>query len=238
MINNIFKNKKFLVIAPHSDDEAFGCAGTLAKIKDLGGKTYVMCMSMGTLKHYNENHSIVNLNTRKKEFLKTMELLKVDDYDIIYESDELHLRMDTLSRREIIAKIERESKLSLDVLKPDIVAIPSISYNQDHEMIFKAAFTACRPGYPGIKHTPDIVLIYDNPTLFWNLDSDKFKPNFYVDISDYIDIKLKALSMHKSQTKPEFHHLSKNTLLHHSLTRGSEISVKAAEAYMCYRVIC
>ena len=39
----------------------------------------------------------------------------------------------------------------------------------------------------------------DNQTLFWNVDYDKFHPNLYVDISDFLDVKLKALACHASQ---------------------------------------
>lgn len=40
-----------LVIAPHADDEAYGCAGTIARIKDLGGQVYVSLISVGSLDH-------------------------------------------------------------------------------------------------------------------------------------------------------------------------------------------
>lgn len=44
--------QRFLVISPHADDESFGCAGTMARIKDLGGEVYVMVCSVGDLQHY------------------------------------------------------------------------------------------------------------------------------------------------------------------------------------------
>ena len=140
-----------------------------------------------------------------------------------------------MPRRDLIALIERESKVALDKVKPTMVALPAISYNQDHCAVFQAGFTACRPHLPEIKHFPQIVLSYDNPTLFWNVEYEKFHPNFYVDISKYLDHKLKALSFHKSQLKPRLHHCSLDTLETLVRLRGREISVEAAEAYMCYR---
>jgi N-acetylglucosamine malate deacetylase 1 len=233
--DKFLSKQRLLVISPHADDEAFGCAGTIAKIKDLGGKVYIMIMSVGDLKHYDGKHSIVKKDIRESEFTKTAEFLKVDDYDIVYRDTSKHLRLDSIPRRDLIAQIERDSKVSIDKIKPTMVALPAISYNQDHCAVFHAGFTACRPALPKIKHFPKIVLAYDNPTLFWNVEHEKFHPNFYVDISHYIDNKLKALSFHRSQTKPKLHHCSMDTLRTLVRLRGREISVEAAEAFMCYR---
>jgi len=236
-MDEFLKNQRLLVISPHADDEAYGCAGTIAKIKDLGGEVYVMVMSIGDLKHYDGTDKIVGKEVRKEEFIKTAEFLKVDGYDIVYEDTGKHLRLDTISRRELIAVIERESKVSLDRIKPTMVALPAISYNQDHCAVFHAGFTACRPHLPEIKPLLKIVLAYDNPTLFWNTEYEKFHPNFYVDISKYLDIKLKAMSFHKSQLRSSLHHCSIDNLKNLVRLRGREISVEAAEAFMCYRFV-
>jgi LmbE family N-acetylglucosaminyl deacetylase len=90
------------------------------------------------------------------------------------------------------AKFERDSKLALDRLQPTMLAIPVGSYDQDHEAVFRAAFTAVQPGVPPIKPSQRIVLGYDNTSLFWSLDREKFHPNFYVDITDFIGDKLAA----------------------------------------------
>ncbi len=235
--DKFFSQQRLLVISPHADDEAFGCAGTIAKIKDLGGKAYVMIMSVGDLKHYDGTKTIVKKGVREAEVTRTAKFLKVDGYDIVYRETDKHLRLDTIPRRDLIAKIERESKVSIDKIKPTMVALPAISYNQDHCAVFNAGFTACRPSIPKVKYFPSIVLAYDNPTLFWNVEREKFHPNFYVDISKYVDKKLKALAFHKSQLKPRLHHCSLNTLETLVRLRGREISVEAAEAFMCYRFV-
>jgi len=236
-MDDFLRRQRLLVISPHADDEAYGCAGMIAKIKDLGGEVYVMVMSVGDLKHYDGTEGIVKKETRKEEFIKTAEFLKVDDYDIIFEDSEKHLRLDLIPQRDLIAVIERESKVSIDRIKPTMVALPAISYNQDHCAVFHAGFTACRPNLPSIKPFQKVVLAYDNPTLFWNTEYEKFHPNFYVDISRYIDTKLKAISLHKSQLRDSLHHCSVENLNNLIRLRGREISVEAAEAFMCYRFV-
>ena len=69
------------------------------------------------------------------------------------------------------------------------------------------------------------------------MEREKFHPNFYVDISEFLDVKLKALSFHRSQVKPSEHHCSIENLEYLVRVRGRDISVEAAEAFMCYRFV-
>ncbi len=227
--------QRLLVISPHADDESFGCAGTMARIKDLGGEVYVVCCSVGTLKHYDGSETQVSGDTREEEFKAVTDLLAVDDWDILFRDAEKHLRLDAIPRRELIALIESEGKLALDKVRPTMLAIPVASYNQDHEAVFRAAWTAARPGVPEDKPFQPLVIGYDNTSLFWSLDREHFHPNFYVDISDYLDKKLAALSLHKSQMRNPIHHSSVQNVEYSTRVRGSEVSVAAAEGYMLFR---
>jgi LmbE family N-acetylglucosaminyl deacetylase len=227
--------QRLLIISPHADDESFGCAGTMARVKDLGGEVYVICCSVGTLKHYDGKEELVDGATREEEFKEVMEYLQVDDYEFLYRDAESHLRLDAIPRRDLIAQLERDCKLSLDKLQPTMLGIPVSSYNQDHEAVFRAAFTAARPGVPPTKPFQPLVFGYNNTSLFWSLEREKFHPNFYVDISDYLDQKLHALSLHKSQMRDDIHHSSVKNVEYTARVRGSEISVEAAEGYVVFR---
>ncbi len=227
--------QRLLVISPHADDESFGCAGTMAKIKKLGGEVYVLVMSVGDLKRYDSGNSVVSGSTRAEEFKAVAEFLDIDGYDIAFTDSHSHLRLDAMPQRDLIEVIERKSSVSLDKINPTMVALPAISYNQDHMATFKAGFTACRPHDPAVKSFPNIVLSYDNQTLFWNVDYDKYHPNLYVDITEFLDIKLKALSLHASQLRHSPHHCSIENMEILARSRGHEISVSAAEAFVCHR---
>lgn len=237
LADQFLAEQRLLVVSPHADDESFGCAGTIARIKDLGGKAYVMVCSVGDLKHYDGQEDVVTGGKRADELKSVMEYLEVDDYDILFHDAESHLRLDAIPRRDLISLIERESKLAYDRLQPTMVAIPVSSYNQDHEAVFRAAFTAARPGVPGIKPFQPLVLGYNNTSLFWSLEREKFHPNFYVDITGYLDKKLTALSMHASQMRDDVHHSSVKNVEYTARLRGSEISVEAAEGYLCFRQV-
>ena len=234
--NQEFLSKqRLLVISPHADDESFGCAGTIAKIKQAGGEVYILVMSVGDLKLYNGKKDIVSGKMREKEFDAVARFLNIDGYDIAFKDAQTHLRLDSIPQRDLINIIEKSSSVAMDTINPTIVALPAISYNQDHVATFKAGFTACRPHDPTVKSFPEIVLSYDNQTLFWNPDYDKYHPNFYVDITDFLDIKLKALSLHESQLRHSPHHCSIENMELLARTRGHHISVVAAEAFVCHR---
>lgn len=232
---DFWKRQKLLVITPHADDEVFGCAGTMAKIKDCGGTVFVVCVTVADLVQYDMQNPMVKGATRKEEFFNGMRTIGVDDAEILFEDVETHLRLDKLGRRDLIDAISK-CRLGLDRIHPTMVAMPSISYNQDHEALFRAGFTACRPhtnpaGYPGL------VLAYDSPTHFWNIESDKFHPNFFVDISKYVDIKRRAIRCHASQLRSAPHYLSDEMLDNLMAARGHEICSAAAEAFCCYRMV-
>lgn len=240
--DDFLARQRVLVISPHADDETYGCAGTIARIKALGGEVFVSLISVGSLDHYASTQEgpamkRVTAQTRLNEFADVMKLLQVDDWDVVYTDDAVHLALDAIPRRELVRLIERDSRLSIEKIKPTLILIPAFSYNQDHEALFRACITATRPGLRSERHLVDFVLAYDNTSLFWSLEREKFHPNFFVDISEYLPIKLQAMRLHASQVRePEFHG-SPESLELMSRLRGREISADSAEGFMTMRAI-
>jgi len=233
--DDLLSRSRILLIAPHPDDETYGCGGLIARARAHGGQVYVMIVSAGDLQHYDEQLSTVTASRRQKELEESMRVLGVEDYCILFTDRHSHMRMDSVPRRDLLEEIERASPLAMDRLHPDMVILPAISYNQDHEAVFKAGFTACRPGMPTVRPVVKVVLSCDAPQLGWNWEP--FHPNVYVDISDYLEIKLKAHACHVSQARPAPHHGSLENLERLARLRGAEISVEAAEAFYCHRWI-
>ena len=153
--------QRILVITPHADDETYGCAGTIARVKALGGEVYVMLVSVADFAHY--GNGLVSGDTRVSEFSTVMRFLKVDDWDVLFSGPETYMALDTMPRKELVGWLESRSRLAIDNVNPTMVMIPARSYNQDHEALFRAGVTATRPGCPGTaKHTVPWVLAYDN----------------------------------------------------------------------------
>lgn len=228
--------QRLLVVAPHADDETAGAGGLMARVKDAGGKVYVMVMSTGDLLHFDETGKETRKATRKDELADAMKTLGVDDWEIVFEDTKLHLRLETLPRRDLTDQIERRARLSTESVRPTMIVLPAPSYNQDHEAVYKAGLTACRPHLAAMKAFQNFVLVADAPQLAWG--GAAFRPNFYVDVSGkFLDLKLKAYACHASQIRPEPSQAGAGALRLLAEARGREISVEAAEAFECPRFV-
>ena len=231
------KDQRLLIVSPHADDETAGAGGLAIRVKEAGGHVYVMVASVGDLDHFDQSGKKVHGSTRRDELAAAMKTLGVDDWEILFEDNDLHLRLETLPRRDLIDQIERKGRLSTEKTRPTMVVLPAPSYNQDHEAIFRAGITACRPHLATMKAFQSVVLIADAPQLAWNADQGVFTPNFYVDISRCLEQKLKAFACHKSQARPDPHQGGAGAIRLLAEWRGREISVEAAEAFQCYRFV-
>lgn len=235
--DEFWARQRLLVVTPHADDEVFGCGGTICKVKAHGGAVGVLCVTIADLVQYDTASPLIKGQTRREEFFAGMKALQVDDAEILFDDEQTHLRLDKMGRRDLIDAICRRSRLGIDHFRPTMVALPSISYNQDHEAVFRAGFTACRPHTQNNCDYPRIVVAYDSPTHFWNVEQDKFHPTLYVDISEHVEAKRAAMSCHRSQLRQPPHYLSMSMIEHQMAVHGHEICAAAAEAFCCYRFV-
>ena len=208
----------------------------MARIKEAGGEVFVMVFTVGDLKHYDDRDGNTAASTREVELGNAMNTLGVDDWEICYNDSDIHLRLDGFPRRDLVSKIERDSRLAIDKIKPTIMALPAPSFNQDHEVLYKCGITAARPHLASMKPFQRTVLVMDAPQLPWG--EHNFHPNFYVDITgSYLGEKLAAYRCHKSQLRPDPHQGGVESLRILAQSRGRDISVEAAEAYHCMRFV-
>jgi LmbE family N-acetylglucosaminyl deacetylase len=232
------RDQRVLVVAPHADDETAGAGGLIARVKAAGGKAYVMVLSTGELDHFDgKPGTTTHGSVRARELAAAMKTLGADDFEIVMENSHHHLKLDTIPRMELTNIIERTARLSTQNVDPTIIVLPAPSYNQDHEAIYKAGITACRPHLPAHKSFQRFVLVADAPQLAWSVPPH-FKPNFYVDLSGpVLEQKIRAYECHASQLRPAPSPASVEALRRLAEMRGAEISVKAAEAFECYRFV-
>ena len=122
--------------------------------------------------------------------------------------------------------------------KPDVVYLPHFGDMQkDHTLTAEAAMVGLRPKYDHV-----VKEIYAYETLSeteWNIPHSKnvFIPNVYSDISDFLEVKLKALSMYTTQVAPFPNPRSLEAVESLAKLRGSTINRKAAEAFYLIRGI-
>lgn len=228
-------NQKLLVIAPHADDEVLGCGGLIHRIKKEGGKVYVLFLTLGTTRDYSPQ-GISTAGSRNKEIAAVMKYLKVDNYDIAFPGDKFHLKLDTIPSLDIIGMIEKKSQVSVEKVRPTIIASTQVSdYNQDHRAAAYACIAATRPAPHDLKPFIPLVLGYEFAANSWSITEPNVS-NFFISLDkEDLAAKIKAMQLYQSQTRGGSHTRSLITLENLAKLRGAQVGSFAAEAFYCHR---
>lgn len=226
MQKSILTNKTILILAPHPDDEAICSGGLIMRAKHEAAKVFVLFGSVGFSRQFLTNET--NARERLKELKKASRYGNYS-YDIIFQGDEF-MRLDTVAQKILIERIEDATQKN----KPDIVVIPNRnSFDQDHRAFADACITAFRPLPPALRHQPKTVLECEEPYTWGG--SEAFIPNFFVDISQYFEEKIRLLKYHATQLREDPFPRSPNNLLRLAGMRGCEIGTQYAEGYKMLR---
>jgi len=226
---NNFSNETLLVIAPHSDDEVLGCGGLISKIKNAGGKVYVLIFNLG----FDKNDTVESQEKRKNEVKAAMNVLNVDDYHLVHDRSDNNRDLDTKPLHSLIEVIESTSHISLEKIAPTMVAIPTIfSHHQDHVHVHHACIAALRPISTPIAN---IVLSYEAPEHSRWSASGIFEPNLFVEIDDVIEKKIDAFMKYESQVRPGGR--DADSIKNQAKYRGQEVGKKLCEAFYAHRFI-
>lgn len=212
-INNHKEKKNILVIAAHPDDEVLGVGGTIAKHISNGDEVFVVYVTSGEYQNY-DGKIIKNEEIAMKEARKSIEVLGVKKENLIllnlYKSKEVKYE----------SKLIEELNKIIDNKKIDIIYTHwDDDVHQDHSAIGKATLNAGR-------HIPTILMYRSN----WYASTKQFNCNFYSDISNFMDLKIKALKEHKTEVK----HRGNNWIdfvKFENKTSGIEIGVEYAETF-------
>jgi len=228
---------KVLIVAPHPDDEIIGCGGIISRIKEEGGKVYVLFLTNGTTVDFS-NGGRSTVRERRKEVESVARYMGYDDYDIVFGGNEYHLRLDNLPRVDLISKIEKDCVVSYERVKPDIVLFPqATSYNQDHWQSSMAVFTASRPSDPNLKHQPRVIATYESPADQWSIFGTN-PGNYFVGLSEnHLEKKISGFKLYKSQTRDHPNLRSFESLRSLAVIRGGQCGFQFAEGFCCHRAI-
>lgn len=129
-ILNEIKVKNVLVLAPHPDDDSFGCGGTIKKMATTGANITVayFCDGSGGVKENDQNKKNSELiSIRKEETRKTAEILGIKEQVFFgYQDGEL-------SKGKAVLKALADL---IKRVKPDIIFVPSfIDNHPDHKAV-------------------------------------------------------------------------------------------------------
>lgn len=178
------------------------------------------------------------MQQRIQEIKKVAALLRLDSWRIAFQGNKYHLRLDRVPHRDLIHEIEQGKGISIEAIRPDILAIPTVGdYNQDHRAAALAALTACRPAPARDKFTPPLILSYESPMNAWSPQPTDRQPNVIFKLTPaQLRDKLNGMSTYNSQVRETGHPRHIDTLRALTRLRGSLIGEAAAEAYYCHKL--
>ena len=214
-----------LVISPHMDDEVLGMGATIAKHVHVGHEVYVCFVAHRV---YARKYDIDKNQREVQHALDAKKILGYKESEFFNLNDE---RLD-VAIQDIAIPLEKY----VEKVKPDIVYSNFYGDNhQDHRAVFQAVRIAIRPS-AGV--TPTKWFLYETPSSTEQsppLYKNSFLPNYYVDISRYIDVKIEAFRCYETEKRIYPHPRSEEALKVQAQKRGVDIGFRYAEAFMVLR---
>jgi len=223
---------RVLVVAAHPDDEILGCGGTMAYLAKMGWDVGVYILGEGiTSREMGERCDLSRerVNNLRREAEEANRRLGVNN--VFFEAYPDNM-LDTVPRLKLVQDVE---KLVASFNASVVFTHQPSDLNIDHQCVFHSVITACRP-IPG--HV--VKRIYSFEVLSsteWQAPSGHigFRPNVFVDISNYLDEKIAAFSCYSGELKSWPHPRSVEGVCNLAKRRGSTVGVNAAEAFVLQR---
>lgn len=223
-----------LVVVAHPDDEVLSCGGAMAKHVQCGDEVHVLILGEGMTSRADTREvglrefDLRTLNT------STAEALNILGVQHLYNELLPDNRFDEVALLDIVKIVER---FLADIHPQIIYTHHSGDLNIDHRRTFQAVLTACRP-QPG--RSVRAVYSGENPssTEWVEPKPDQvFIPNTFVDISDTLELKLKAMACYRTELREWPHTRSLRAIEHLARWRGATVGLEAAEGFVQVRHI-
>lgn len=217
-----------LAVAPHPDDETLGCGGALLRHRAEGDDVHwliVTCIdaSLG----YNSNQ----IEKRQKEI---EQVAKRYDMTAVHETRFATTTLDSISLGVIVGRFAE----IIRSIAPEVMYVPYRGdVHTDHRIVFDAA-SSCAKWFRN--RAIRRVLAYEtlSETEFsLRTDDTGFRPNYFVDISAYIDSKIEILKVYSGELGAFPFPRSEAAVRALAAYRGTTAGFEAAEAFMLLRQV-
>ena len=209
---------KILVISPHSDDAEIGMGGTISRFVSEGHEVKII-NAIVPCEDLNGNSSTQAKKDRIKEqeasskiLGANLEILDLDPYKFKFDREHCKLF----------------DKLIRDFSPDKIFSCWEHDTHQDHQAMSKILYVATR------KNTSSLYM-YET-MIPGGISSHAFNPQYIVNISNYIDMKLNSIRCYESVFKQNTNKLV-DSIGARSKYRGEQIGVEYAEAFQVVKDI-
>ncbi|MEM3551735.1 MAG: PIG-L deacetylase family protein [Candidatus Bathyarchaeia archaeon] len=202
----VIRSNVIIAVGAHPDDIELGCGGTIAACTANGRKVIAVFLTKGEISG--------DAELRCEESRRALAFLGVRE---VYFGDFRDAEIPF--SRQAIEFLEHFYNLN----KPDVVLTHTVNdSHQDHRQVAWLSLSAFR-------NVPKM-LAYETPK-----STHAFAPQYYVEITDFIDVKWKALKCHESQGEKRY--LAYESMVNLASFRGAQVNVKAAEAFEVVRYL-
>lgn len=217
---------RLLVISPHADDETLGAGGTLLKCRDKGFDIHWLNVTDVKQEYgFDEDRE----KTRQDEIAS---INKEYNFMSFHNLSLCPAKSDRYVFGELIEKFCKV----IDYVKPDTLLLPHWNdIHSDHRVVFDVV-TACTKSFrkPFIKNILCMEILSETN---YAVKNDRFRPNCFVDISQYIDKKIEIMRRYNSELAPSPFPRSETNIRGLASYRGSSCYVNFAEAFQIIKCI-
>ena len=216
------------IIAAHADDEALGCGGTIARHTAMGDEVRVLFMTDGEASRGERSEQAYVRAMASQAACACLGVATPTNLDFPDNA------MDTVP----LLSIAKSIAAALKDFEPDIVYTHHAQdLNVDHRLTHEAVMTVLRP-QPDLKNSTILAFETVSSTEWRSQTSGTaFIPNWYQDISEYLDRKLEALVIYEMEMRAWPHARSLKAVEHLARWRGASIGRQAAEAFQLVRSV-
>jgi LmbE family N-acetylglucosaminyl deacetylase len=223
-----------LVLFAHPDDAEFFCGGTVARWVREGCEVHYVCITDGSAGSNEPGTTRESMRViREREMRAAAETLGVASVTFLGELDGF-LTVTPETRRKVTREVRR--------LRPQVLVAPDPSRlwygsgyinHSDHKAAGELALCAVMPDAPTRVMFQELeeegLEPYEVPNLYLSADD----ADTFVDITDTLEMKLKALSAHPSQLGPEI----EERVIARAREVGERAGCEFAEGFKAFRFI-
>ena len=221
--------KTVIVVAPHPDDETYGCGGTLLRHRKVGDSVHwliVTNMSKET------GFSAKKIQTREQEIECVAEIYGFSSVQRLHFPP---ARLEKIPLQELVSAI---GKIFHAIVPQEIYLPYRGDVHTDHQVVFDAV-NACSKWFRfnSIKK----ILAYETLSeTDFNFDPNisAFKPNFYSNIHPFLEKKISISKIYESEIGEFPFPRSEQAIRALANYRGLLSGYTAAEAFIVLKELC